>query len=139
AFGLGDEASGLACWVAGGEVVAAEVAVGLAGGEHVPDRAQDRVLDGAEGAFVSAAGLEPPVLRLEVVALDADGGHGGFFEREVQPFGSVAGLSRAAFAGRLVVAGALAGPRGEVPRRREGGHVGADLAVYGLGAQALDA
>ena len=39
AFELGDEAFGLAFGVAVGEVVAAEVAVGLAGAEHVPDRA----------------------------------------------------------------------------------------------------
>src|SRR3954447_9450281 len=110
AFELGDEPSGLAFGVTVGEVVAAEVAVGLAGREHVPDRAEHRVLDRAEGAFVAAARLEPPVLRFEVVALDPDRGHGGFFEREVQPFGSVAGLAGSAFAGGLVVAGALAGP-----------------------------
>src|SRR3954451_14358597 len=62
AFELFDEASGLAFGVAVGEVVAAEVAVGLAGGEHVPDRDQDRVLDGPERALVPAARLEPPVL-----------------------------------------------------------------------------
>src|SRR3954465_13854946 len=42
AFELGDEASGLACGVAGGEEVAAEVAAGLAGGEHVPDQRRRR-------------------------------------------------------------------------------------------------
>jgi hypothetical protein len=78
AFELFDEASGLAFGVAVGVVVAAEVAVGLAGREHVPDRAEHRVLDRAEGAFVAAAWLEPPVLGFEVVALDADGGDGGF-------------------------------------------------------------
>jgi hypothetical protein len=39
ALELFDEALGLAFGVAAGEVVGAEVAVGLAGGEHVPDRA----------------------------------------------------------------------------------------------------
>src|SRR4051794_37211720 len=37
AFELGDEASGVAFGISVGEVVAAELAVGLAGGEHVPD------------------------------------------------------------------------------------------------------
>jgi hypothetical protein len=68
------------------------------------------VLDRAEGALVAAAGLEPAVLRFEVVAFDTDGGHGRFFEREVQPLRSIAGLAGAALAGRLVVAGTLAGP-----------------------------
>jgi len=40
AFELFDEALGLAFGVALGELVGAEVAVGLAGGEHVPDRAE---------------------------------------------------------------------------------------------------
>src|SRR3954449_5429628 len=66
AFELFDEALGLAFGVALGEVVGAEVAVGLAGGEHVPDRVEQRVLDGAEGAegaLVAAAWLEALVLR----------------------------------------------------------------------------
>ena len=40
ALELFDEALGLAFGVALGEVVGAEVAVGLAGGEHLPDRRQ---------------------------------------------------------------------------------------------------
>jgi hypothetical protein len=82
----------------------------------VPDRADQRVLDGAERAFVAAAGLEALVLRGRVLGLDADGGHDGFFEREVQPLGAVAGLAGAALAGRLVVARALPGPGREVAR-----------------------
>src|SRR3954454_6856149 len=81
AFELFDEPLGLAFGVALGEVVAAEVAVGLAGGEHVPDRADDRVLERAERTLVAASGLESSVLGLEVVALDADRGHGGLLER----------------------------------------------------------
>src|SRR5215213_9395094 len=54
---LGDEAFGVAFGVAALEVVAAEVVVGLAGGEHVPVGDQHRVLDGAEGAATpSSAG-----------------------------------------------------------------------------------
>src|SRR3954453_15105469 len=110
AFELFDEALGLAFGVALGEVIGAEVAVGLAGGKHVPDRAEQGVLDGAQGAFVAASWLEALVLRGGVVGLDADGGHGGFFEGEVPPLRSVARLAGAALAGRLVVAWALPRP-----------------------------
>ena len=44
-FELGDEAAGLVFGVAAAEVVGAEVTVELAGGEHVPAGADDRVLD----------------------------------------------------------------------------------------------
>ena len=67
------------------------------------------MFDRAERAFVAAARFEALVLRGGVVGLDADRGDRGFFEREVEPFGAVAGLARAALAGRLVVAGTLAG------------------------------
>ena len=53
----GDEAFGRAFGVAALEVVAAEVAVGLAGGEHVPVGDEHRVLDGAERAAVPDPGL----------------------------------------------------------------------------------
>ena len=55
AFELGDEALGLTLGIAAAEVVAAEVAVGLAGREHVPAGADDRVLDGAECPAVADA------------------------------------------------------------------------------------
>ena len=42
--------------------------------------ARSEVLEGAERALVAAPGLEPPVLGFEVVALDADGRHGGLLE-----------------------------------------------------------
>ena len=73
-FELGDEALGGAFGVAALEVVAAEVSVELAGGEHVPAGADDRVLDGAERLLVAAAAasssaqsshLEPLRLRPE--------------------------------------------------------------------------
>ena len=63
--------------------------IGCAGGEHVPEGADDRVLDGAERAFVAAAGLEAPVLGGEVGVLGADRGQRGFLEREVQPLGAL--------------------------------------------------
>src|SRR4051812_19827057 len=139
ALELVDEASGLAFGVAGGEVVAAEVAVGLAGGEHVPDRAEHAVLDGAQRLLVSQPGLKAPVLGGEVTGLDADRGHRGLFERVVEPLRAVAGLARAALAGRLVVAGTASGPRREVPRAGETGHVGADLTDDAFGAATLEA
>src|SRR3954465_2472658 len=77
AFELGDEALGLAFGVAAGVVVAAEGAGGRAGAEHVPDRADHGVLDGAERLLVPAPRLEPPVLGGEVAVLDADRGQRG--------------------------------------------------------------
>src|SRR4051812_29834909 len=109
-FELGDEALGVAFGVAALEEVAAEVVVGLAGGEHVPVGDQHRVFDGAQRAAVPDAGLEALVLRGEVGVLGADRGQRGLFERDPEPFGAPAGASGAAFAGGLVVAGAAAGP-----------------------------
>src|SRR3989442_5021378 len=54
-FELGDEASGGSFGVAAAEVVAAGFAVELAGLQHVPARAEDRVFDGAERPSVAAA------------------------------------------------------------------------------------
>ena len=79
---LGDEALGRFGWVAALEVVAAEVAVDLAGLEHVPVGDQDRVLDGAQRAAVPEARLEALVLSSEIGALAADRGKGGFLEAD---------------------------------------------------------
>src|SRR5919108_5724505 len=83
-FGLGDEASGGAFGVAFAEVVAAEVAVGLAGGEHVPVGDEHRVLDGDERAAVADPWSQALVLGLEVAVLGARRGEGGFVERDLQ-------------------------------------------------------
>src|SRR5579875_2103552 len=96
--------------VAFAEVVAAEVGVQLAGGEHVPADADDRVLDGAERLLVTATRPEPGVLGGEVGVFGADRGHRGLFERPAQPLRSLAGLPGAASACGLVVAGALPRP-----------------------------
>src|SRR4051812_43137325 len=133
AFELVDEAAGLAFGVAALVVVAAEVTVGLAGGEHVPVGDQDRVLDGADRAAVADPGLEPSVLGLEVAALGAGGGQCGFFERDGQPLGALAAPAGAALAGGLVVAGAAPGPGGEMPGAGKAAHVGADLSDHDLG------
>ena len=62
AFELGDQAAGGAFGVAAAEVVAAGVAVELAGLQHVPAACEDRVFDGADRAAVAAAGAQPLVL-----------------------------------------------------------------------------
>jgi hypothetical protein len=56
-FELLDESAGLAFGVAVDEVVGAEVAVALAGVEHLPDRAEQHVLDGTECAVWPRRGL----------------------------------------------------------------------------------
>ena len=78
---LGDKPFGDAFGIALAVVVAAEVVVELAGAEHVPEVAQDRVLDRAERFLVTAPRLEPLVLGGEVAVVDLDRGHGGLFER----------------------------------------------------------
>ncbi len=88
---------------------------------------------------MSASGPEALVLGGEVGVLGAGGGQGGFFEGPVQPLGALAGLARAAFAGRLVVAGALSGPGREFLGAREHRHVDADLGDDALGAAPLNA
>ena len=84
-FELGDEAADLALRIAAGVVVAAEIVVELAGREHVPAGADERVLDGADRAPVPELGLLAPVERLQVAAVGSDRSQGRVFEREVQP------------------------------------------------------
>src|SRR2546429_2705165 len=113
AFELLDEPSDLPLGIATLVVVTAEVVVDLAGGEHVPVGDQDRVFDGAEGAAVADPGAQPLVLGLQVAVLGRNGGERCFFERDPEPLGAFAAAPGAAFAGRLVVARAAAGPGGE--------------------------
>jgi hypothetical protein len=84
-FELLGQSLGAAFGVAVSEVVAAEISVGLAGAEHVPDGADDGVLDGSERFLVAASGSESLVLGVEVGPSDADGGERDFFERPVEP------------------------------------------------------
>ena len=90
-FELGDESFGGAFGVAALEVVASEVVVGLAGGEHVPVGDEHRVFDGAERAAVAEARFQSSVLGGEVAVAGADGGQRGLFEGDAEPFGAVAG------------------------------------------------
>jgi hypothetical protein len=53
-------------------------------------------------------------------------------------FETFAHAARAAFAGGFVMAGATPGPRGEMPRGREAGHVGPDLGQDDFGGAPVD-
>ncbi len=139
AFELGDEAFDLALGVAALVVVAAEVAVGLAGFEHVPVGDEHRVLHGAERAAVAGAGPQALVLGLEVAAFGAGRGERGFLQRDPEELAALASPPGAAFAGGLVGAGAAPGPGGEVSGAGEGAHVGADLSDEDLGGAGGDA
>ena len=94
-FELGDEAA-----LAGGavaalvEVVAAEVVVGLAGGEQVPGDHEDRVADRDGGALGSAPAADLRVLGGEVGVLGAAGGLAGFDEGLAEPLRAVTGPAR---------------------------------------------
>jgi len=57
ALELGDESFGESFGVAFAKVVTAEVVVELAGAQHVPDDADDRVLDGARAFLWPRRGL----------------------------------------------------------------------------------
>src|SRR5438094_9557117 len=99
AFELSDETAGGTFRVAAAEVVAACFAVELAGGEHVPAGAEDRVFDGAERASVAAAGSQPLVLGGGVDAVGAGGGHRGFGGGGVEPLAAVPGFAGPPLAG----------------------------------------
>jgi hypothetical protein len=106
-FELGDEA--LLVGGAGAslvEVVAAEVGVGLAGGEKVPGDDKDGVADGDGGPSRSAAASDAVVVGRQVGVFGAGGGVGGLDESDPEPSRSVAGAAGAMLAGRLVVPGA---------------------------------
>ena len=66
AFELADGAASEVLGLSAFEVVVAEVAVELAGGEHVMDDLEQAVRDGDHGALVAAAASDAPVLGAEV-------------------------------------------------------------------------
>src|SRR6266498_4204119 len=139
AFELLDEPSDLPLGSAALVVVAAEVVVDLAGGEHLPVGDEDRVFDGAERAAVADPRAEPLVLGLQVAPFCPGGGEGCFLERDSEPLAAFAAAAGAAFAGGLVVAGAAAGPGGEVAGGGDAAHVGADLSDHDLRGAGGDA
>jgi hypothetical protein len=97
------------------------------------------VLDGAERAAVTERAAFAAVERLQGAVVGFGRGDRGVFERDVEVLRALAGAAGAAFAGRLVVAGSLSGPAGEVPGGRELGHVGADLGDQDLSGLLSDA
>src|SRR4051794_36750466 len=115
AFELGDEAFGGAGGVAAAVVVAAEVGVELAGGEHVPGGDEHRVLDRADRFAVADPATLAFVERAQVAVLGADRGHRGVLERSVEPARALASASGTLFAGGAIIAGALPGPGRQVP------------------------
>src|SRR5579885_404214 len=125
-FELSDESASEAFGVVAGVVVTAEFAVELAGCEHVPAGAEDRVFDGAERATVAAAGSQALVAGGEVGVGATGRGQRRFGQRGVEPLRAVPGRAGAALAGGTVVAGPLTGPACEVAVREAAAHVGAD-------------
>jgi len=92
-FQAGDEAAGQPFGVAALVVVAAEVAVGFAVGEHVPVGDEHRVLDGAERAAVPDPWPQPLILGLEVAVFGAGRGERGFLQCDAQELRSFAAAS----------------------------------------------
>src|SRR6266545_34062 len=95
-FELRDEPAGRAFGIAAAEVVAACLPVELAGGEHVPAGAEDRVLDRAERPTVAAPRSQPLVLGGEVDVVAAGGGECRLGQRGVEPLRAVPGFAGAA-------------------------------------------
>src|SRR5690348_8655722 len=121
------------------EVLGAEVLVRLPAFEQFPADAQLAVGDRHGGPFDAASGGDPAVLGGEVTVLLAAGRPGALVERGLEPAVALSQPAAASLAGALVVAGAEAGPRGQVRAGGEAGHVGPDLRQHVLGGAAVDA
>src|SRR3954452_25553617 len=96
-------------------------------------------LDGAERPFVSAPGAQAGVLGGQVGVVGAGGGQCGSSSAQSSHLERLARLAGAAFAGGLVVAGALPGPRGELFGGWAAAHVDAGLGDDRLGGAPLNA
>src|SRR6266508_2374936 len=83
-LGLADGAASEVLGLPAFEVVVAEVAVELAGGEHVMDDLEQAVRDGDHGALVAAAAADAPVLGAEV-AVRAGRAERRLHQRGAQP------------------------------------------------------
>src|SRR3954454_8093073 len=128
-FELVDE-SAFACFgavEAAGEVVRAQVAVGGSLGQDVPDDHNEGVGGGGLlTALAAEAAVEAAELRAHV-GTGPTGGPGALGEQRAEFLAALAGPTRAVLAGGFVVARAQSGPRGQVRRGGESGHVDADL------------
>lgn len=113
--------------VASAEVIGAEVAVIDVVLEHVPDGGEHRAGDGEDGFLGAASRLQALELGLQVAALDADGCPRGGDQGGLEPGRALAGSSRAAFAGGLIVSRAHRRPGEQVGGGFEARHVDADL------------
>src|SRR5690242_21544278 len=96
------------------EIGRSQVVVGRSGSQHMIGGDEDFVPDSDGGAHLAAAGAEATEFVLEVAAALFAGGDSCGDERRLEE--DVAGARRAALvlAGAHPVAGADAGPRGEV-------------------------
>src|SRR6266487_91078 len=128
---LADEALALAVAIALGEVVAAQILVVALVGEQMPGDDQDRVADRDRGALFAEAAGQPPELGRQVGVAGVAGGPGALDEDLAEPAVAFGGPARVALASADVVAGAQAGPGGQVPGGWEHAHVDADPATRG--------
>src|SRR6185312_3573211 len=142
-----DEAAGFPLRVqAAVEVVGAELVVGGAGGQDVPDDDQDGVGDDDDGLVLGGAAAVPaglhdvPAAEGPEVALVPGRRPGGLGEDGPGVLVAVAALAGVLLAGRLVVAWADPGPGGQVGGAgEEGPDVRADLGDDRGGGQLPDA
>src|SRR3954453_14337616 len=93
----------------------------------MPADDQDGGGDGDGGLLLPDPPGQLPELGREVGVAGAGGGPGALDEDVEQPHIALGGLARAAFTAGDVVARGDPGPRGQVRRGGEPGHVGADL------------
>src|SRR3954469_482746 len=139
---LVEEPAGLTGFVLGvkpvGEVVGAEVLVGLVAGEHGPNGDQDRVADRDQGPFLAATRDDTPVAGSQVGALAAGGVDRDLAQDGFEPRVTVPGRGWDTAGAGLVVARAHPGPGGQVRGGTESGRVGADLSEDDLGGAAAD-
>jgi hypothetical protein len=93
----------------------------------VPTGADDRVLDGSDRPTVTELRFLASVERLELAVVGSNRWHRTVLECVIEPLAALAGMAGAAFAGGLVVARTLTGPRGEMASGREYAHVDTNL------------
>src|SRR5207248_503641 len=116
-----------------GEVVGTELLVGDAVAKDVVSGDQDGVAGGTRGLGGSASALDPGVLSGQVRAPAPGRRLGRLGQTLAEPLGAGPALAGLALARGLVVAGAHAGPGGQVSGRGELGHVHPDLGDDHLG------
>ena len=120
------------------EIGFAEVSIGQVLGEHVIGGDEDFVGDGERGAQCAATGLEAVELVLEIAALGSGRGDGGADQDGAQMDIALPGPAALVLAGALVIAGADAGPGGQMVDAEEHAHVDADLGDQDGGDHPVD-